>query len=94
MAPDVPSLDVSPVDETPADDLGVAVLPEAPAAGPMLVDIPGVDADIAQRLESADIRTVADLAAASVAEVVAATGLPEERVISEDWIGHAQRMMI
>lgn len=82
------------VEPTPApmDDLIIVASEPLVVPAPTLIDISGIDTDIAARLEGAGIRTVADLAAAHPVELATATGLPVEQIMTEDWIGQAQRM--
>ncbi len=73
-----------------ADEPGVA--PVDASLAPVLTDIAGIDAEIAARLEMAGIRTVSELAASHPVELSAATGVTVGQIMTEDWIGQAQRL--
>ena len=88
VAPEEPAV---PVEPAAIDDTGADVLPEQPA-GQLLTDISGIDAAVADRLQAAGIHTVADLAASNPVELAAATGAPVGQILTEDWIGQAQRL--
>lgn len=45
----------------------------------------------AERLGAAGIRTLADLASTTSEQLAAYTGVPVERIVSDDWIGQARR---
>ncbi len=94
VAADAAAADVVPVDEAfEFAEPAVEVLPAETVAGAALTQIAGIDADLAARLEVAGIRTVADLAVAHPVELAAATGVPVGQIMTEDWIGQAQRLL-
>lgn len=91
VEPVAPAVDVAaaaPLDEAPA-----VVVPEPPVDLPGLTAIAGIDAETAARLEVAGIRTVADLAASHPVELATASGRTVGQVMTDDWIGQAQRML-
>jgi predicted flap endonuclease-1-like 5' DNA nuclease len=87
-----PAPALAPVATAAAPELDV----DAPAASgtrlPMTA-ITGIDADIAERLRSAGIRTVWDIAQSHPAALAEASGLPVGQIMIEDWIGQAQRLV-
>jgi predicted flap endonuclease-1-like 5' DNA nuclease len=77
---------------TPAADAAGGVTPGPVAAERPLTDVAGIDAAIADRLRTAGIQTLAELASANAVELSALTGVPMEQIMAEDWIGQAQRL--
>jgi predicted flap endonuclease-1-like 5' DNA nuclease len=53
----------------------------------------GIGPDQARQLRAAGIVTLADLAAAAPAALAAATQLPVEQIVAEDWAGQAGRLL-
>lgn len=67
--------------------------PAVPAARVPMTAITGIDADTAERLRGAGIRSVWDIAQSHPAALAEATGLPVGQIMLEDWIGQAQRLV-
>ncbi|MGE5603282.1 MAG: hypothetical protein ACM30E_09540, partial [Nitrososphaerales archaeon] len=58
-----------------------------------LTRIVGINTDIAARLREEGIRTLADIANSHPVALATATGVPVGQIVTEDWIGQAQRLM-
>ncbi len=87
-----PTPRLEPVAPVPATSLDV----ESPALpGPRIpmTAITGIDADTAEKLRSAGIRSVWDIAQSHPAALAEATGLPVGQIMLDDWIGQAQRLV-
>jgi predicted flap endonuclease-1-like 5' DNA nuclease len=67
--------------------------PAAPGPRVPMTAITGIDADTAERLRSAGIRSVWDISQSHPAALAEATGLPIGQIMIEDWIGQAQRLV-
>ena len=55
--------------------------------------IKGIDADLAEKLRGAGIRSVWDISQSHPAALAEASGLPVGQIMIEDWIGQAQRLV-
>lgn len=67
--------------------------PAVPAARIPMTAISGIDADVAEKLRGAGIRSVWDIAQSHPAALAEAAGLPVGQIMIEDWIGQAQRLV-
>ncbi len=100
-----PGVPVVPPETSDATPLQVGQLPEVEiitsepsatlwsAMDDDLEIVVGVGPDQARQLQAAGIVTLADLAAADPVALAAATQLPVEQIVAEDWVGQAGRLL-
>jgi predicted flap endonuclease-1-like 5' DNA nuclease len=95
-----PAIDGASANALPeSSDMAPVATPAMPPVPPSelgsaasLTRVNGIDTHIAARLRESGIRTLNDLANSHPVELATASGVPVGQIMTEDWIGQAQRM--